>query len=83
MRTIEILPDNDVVSIIAEKVGYSNLQAAVGYLSRWNLNFPIVKIYMDSRDQGMEAAYFNADRTQRYVIGAVWHEDEQRYSFHS
>lgn len=53
---------------------------AVGYLSTWNLTFPVVDIYADG-ETDMVANYSNRNGPRAFTIGAVWHEDH--YGFHS
>ena len=75
MRTINLhlsrIPDN-------------REQAAINYLSLWCIpSYPVVDIYHDG-DRDFLAVYREpGDDTQRYVIGAVWHDDTKSFSFHS
>jgi len=55
---------------------------ALGYLSTWNMTFPICNIYLDGKTD-MIAVYRNADNTHGYTIGAIWHTDDNKYTFHS
>ena len=68
---------------ITNVIGNTNraeFEKAIGYLSTWNLTFPEVNIFSDSKDE-LTAVYITAEGERGYVIGAVWHEDH--YGFHS
>jgi hypothetical protein len=55
---------------------------ALGYLSTWNMSFPIVRIYIDAKHNEINAAYFREEGGDcAYSIGAVWHDDH--FGFHS
>lgn len=60
-------------------------RAAVQHLSLWAIpSYPVVDIYHDGGDRDFIAVYTDpANPDRRYVIGAVWSDDESRYSFHS
>ena len=86
MRTVELMgfdADTDT-SISADK-----LQSAVGYLSMWNMNYPHVRIVFDVKHKELIASYWATvpesvpGTRPGYVIGAIWHEDTQHFSFHS
>jgi len=65
---------------IAESIGtWDKLWDAIGYLSTWNLAYPVVNIFKD-RDNDLVAVYFK-DGDRMYTIGAVWHDDH--YGYHS
>lgn len=88
VRTVEIFIDADsrtkledmLIKAVGREKAFPQLNAAIGYLSTWNLNYPIVKIWRGA-GADLDAAYFDADRNRQYVIGAVWHDDH--YGFHS
>jgi hypothetical protein len=82
-RTVNIALTTQEHQNIVEAIGHENhrlFEQALGYLSTWNLNYPIVNIYLDGNTD-MVAVYKRADLETGYVIGAVWHEDH--YGFHS
>ena len=55
---------------------------ALGYLSTWNMSYPIVKIWINAKYNELNAAYFSEDGVEcGYAIGAVWHDDH--FGFHS
>lgn len=59
-------------------------QAAIGYLSLWGFpSFPVVDIHPDGKTD-LLAVYTDPENSaRRYVIGAIWRSDENRYTFHS
>jgi len=80
-RTITLCIDNNQLTEIAETIGaWDKLQAAIGYLSTWNTNYPVCKIFCDGKTD-LVALYYNDVGERAYVIGAVWHETH--YGFHS
>ena len=80
-RNIELLLSQEDMIIIAEEIGtWDKLWEAIGYLSTWNLSYPIVRIHRDGKTD-MVAVYLKGDGELGYAIGAVWHDDH--YGFHS
>jgi uncharacterized Zn finger protein len=84
LRTIEIHADSKEFSDFM----YDNthaVQTAIGYLTMWSVTtYDTVTISFDAKRQELHAYYQQADNDKkRYVIGAVWHADEKRFSFHS
>ena len=80
-RNIQLLLSQEDMIIIAEEIGtWDKLWEAIGYLSTWNLSYPIVRIHRDGKTD-MVAVYLKGDNELGYVIGAVWHDDH--YGFHS
>ena len=83
-RTVELMGFDADTSIPADK-----LHAAVGYLSMWNLDYPHVRIVFDVKNEELIASYWAAvpesvpGTRPGYVIGGIWHEDTQHFSFHS
>lgn len=79
MRTIELHLDE-------ERIKHDNrkqLSIAIGYLASWNLSgYDNVSIYNDG-DNDLIATYASTETGRSYVIGAVWRESSQEYSFHS
>jgi len=91
-RAIAINLSPDQITAIAEITGNEKLQAAIGYLSLWNLSLPICEIVGGVYDgiPEMIAIYRAEDRGPiLYNIGAVWHpsgadyESEGHFGFHS
>jgi hypothetical protein len=77
--------DADTYQNVVEQTGYEAYYKAIGYLSSWSLgsdNYPEVALYACG-DGELYAHYIRPDNTVGYVLGAVWHPDERRYSFHS
>jgi hypothetical protein len=80
MRTVELNLTSEDMITIAESIGtWDKLWDAIGYLSTWNLSYPVVNIFKD-RDNDLVAVYFK-DGDRMYTIGAVWHDDH--YGYHS
>lgn len=80
MRTVELNLTSEDMITIAESIGtWDKLWEAIGYLSSWNLSYPVVNIFKD-RDNDLVAVYFK-DGDRMYTIGAVWHDDH--YGYHS
>lgn len=85
MRTINLLIDSDDMAEVMGAVHAQQLKAALGYLVSWGIDgYSVVDIRRDGKTD-LLAVYYNlrtpADR--RYVIGAIWRSDENRYTFHS
>ena len=84
MRTVGLMGFDADTSIPADK-----LQAAVGYLSMWGLGYPRVRIVFVAKQDELIASYWaehpvpGKGTRPDYVIGAIWHEDTQHFSFHS
>ena len=59
-------------------------RAAVQHLSLWAIPaYPVVDVHHDG-DRDFVAVYGDpANLDRRYVIGAVWSDSTQSYSFHS
>jgi hypothetical protein len=80
-RTVELLLTAENLTTIAQAIGtWDKLWEAVGYLSTWNMEVPIVRIHRDG-DTDLVATYLKGDGELYYVIGAVWHGTH--YGFHS
>jgi hypothetical protein len=80
-RTVNLNLTNEDMIQIAESIGtWDKLWTAIGYLSTWNLSYPTVNIYRD-RDNDLVAVYLDGNEDRKYVIGAVWHDDD--YGYHS
>lgn len=85
-RNIELLFDD--VDYATCGIPQDKLDAAVGYLSTWNVTgYPFVRILLDVRHREFIATYW-AEQPQEgkrpgYVIGAIWHDGTEHFSFHS
>lgn len=80
MRTVELNLTNVDMITIADSIGtWDKLWEAIGYLSSWNLSYPVVNIFKD-RDNDLVAVYFK-DGDRVYTIGAVW--NGTGYGYHS
>ena len=70
---------------IREVAGADAFNRAIGYLSTWNMSFPVVEIYADRELPDLVAHFYRLDTSNQqvhaYTIGAVWHDDH--YGFHS
>lgn len=83
-RVINLCLNADEVTELAETAGYTQLMAAIAYLSTWNIaTFPGVTITRDRMDTSdLFALYYDPSNPERrYAMGAVWHDDH--YGFHS
>ena len=84
-RTIDLQIDPVTLTGISETTGSKELFNAIGYLSQWNMTFPVVEIRSNGRDDiGPEiiATYrMGEGEPVGYCIAAVWHEDH--FGFHS
>lgn len=57
---------------------------AIGYLSTWSMaSYPEVKIYVNYKEHEIIANYYNKEGNLGYQIGAIYREDEGKFSFHS
>ena len=84
-RIIEIESDGiDSFNNFKEETN-GELVKAIGYLSTWNMSaYSHVKIYHDVKEKELIARYsLGGDHIVGYVIGAIWHDKEKRFSFHS
>ena len=84
-RTITLNVDAVTKTQIAEITGHDKLNAALGYLSGWNMSFTHVTIsggVFDGNPELLATYREDADAPcVGYVIGAVWHDDH--FGFHS
>ena len=64
------------------------MELAIGYLSLWGMNYPVVDIYLQD-DGDFTACYRHAALEPEqavkpaYVIGAVFDHQTKKYGFHS
>ena len=79
-RTVSIHMDSEQISGMQNLTDYKDWVRAIGYLSTWNLTYPICNIFADGKTD-MVAVYKTANNERGYTIGAVWHGDH--YGFHS
>lgn len=83
MRTVTLNIDQEKVFDVRERHHEEFIQA-VGYLVGWAFDLYDTVSIVDDREPGDLAAYYaNSENDKRYVIGAIWHPEEGRYSFHS
>ena len=82
-RTVEFMLTREQVADVQDITGFEKFNAAIGYLSAWNMSFPQVSISGGVWDDNpeMTATYFDAEGKVGYVIGAVWHGDH--FGMHS
>lgn len=79
-RTVSIHMDREQISEMQDETDCKEWYRAVGYLSTWNLTYPICCIFADGKTD-LLAVYKTANNERGYTIGAVWHGDH--YGFHS
>lgn len=62
---------------------YAATTQAIGYLSTWG-GAKFSSVHLFAKEDEIIATYYkhNPDIVE-YVIGAVWHPEEKRFSFHS
>ena len=82
MRNIEYAFDAVELNALHHATDYKQVESALGYLSSWNMSFPIVTIYISGDDE-IRAVYYSKadDKRAGYVLAAVWHDDH--FGFHS
>lgn len=81
MRTVKLEIDPNFEAL----VDYKAFLNAVGYLSTWGLSgYDEVELYSSMRDLEITAIYRSStDDQKRYVIGAIYNNSTQTFSFHS
>lgn len=84
MRTVRLHFDSDHVAEQRDN-HYEKFNAMIGRLAMWGSDsYDTVDIVQDREKGDLMAAYTNStDQNSKYVIGAIWHEDDCHYSFHS
>ena len=83
MRTVTLNIDQEKVFDVRERCP-KEFSQALGYLAGWAIDLYDTVSIVDDREPGDLAAYYtHSENDKRYVIGAVWHPEESRYSFHS
>lgn len=75
------------LNILQHATDHRQVEVALGYLSTWNMSFPVVRIFL-TRDHEITACYYKSPHDDgsdkaSYAICAVWREDERKFSFHS
>lgn len=80
-RNVRLVIDATDQTRICAEVGRKEYWEAIGYLSSWNMTFPICEIYCEYATPDLVAVYKDENGVRGYVIGAVWHGDH--YGFHS
>lgn len=81
MRNVQLCFTDEQVANVR---GLAALDLAIGYLSTGALDsYDSVNIYGDRDPGDLVASYQDANTGNHYVIGAIWHPTEGRYSFHS
>ena len=81
MRNIQYAFDAVELNAVHHATDYKQVESALGYLSSWNMSFPIVTIYI-AGDEEIRAVYYNKADDKRAVctLTAVWSEDH--FGFH-
>lgn len=96
MRTINLHFTQEQLEAIANYLYVKgcekhSLDNAIGYLSLWGLNYPVVDIYLRGPLDGEFMACYRtatlvegADNVKpAYVIGAIFDQHTKKYGFHS
>ena len=88
-RHIRLFIDAEEQLKLHETIGQrQELDRALGYFAQWGLGsqrYQFLRIYTrDYRTAELLAVYSDSEDGQAtFVIGAVWDDAQQRYSFHS
>ena len=89
MRQVNLVfdpADLEQVNSMLHAEGCNNnvVELAIGYLSTWNFNYPIVDIHLNTKNAELTAVYLKgAGYIPTYVIGAVFDKKLKTYGFHS
>lgn len=83
VRAVIHLGDSTEQSNLREQVGVAEFNAAVGYLSTWNMTFPEVRLFYNAREREITASYYGESGELGYCIGAVFNDDTKKFGFHS
>ena len=82
-RDIEIREAKEGIFEDCMAKNYEATTQAIGYLSTWG-GPKYSKVYLFAMKDEITATYFDTNPNRvAYCIGAIWHEDEKRFSFHS
>jgi hypothetical protein len=83
--TIEITPEDFLE--LARNTDHVDLTETIGYLCTWGITggYDTVRIFMDLHSKtDLVALYtFTDDPTSKYVMGAIWREESNKFTFHS
>jgi hypothetical protein len=84
MRNIQYAFNAVELTALHHATDHKQVEIALGYLSSWNMSFPSVLIYIVDKDE-IRAVYRDKEDDVRpgYVLAAVWHDDDKKFSFHS
>jgi hypothetical protein len=80
-RTVVFKSGSAALEALKESTGTQEVWRAIGYLSEWNLTFPVVDLYVTHDHTELTAVYKDAEGKRGYTIGAVWNGTS--FSFHS
>ena len=93
MRTVNIHATQVELETVAKYLYAAGCESramedAIGYLSLWGLNYPVVDIYLQGPLDGEFTAVYRKRPHEpgdnpEYVIGAVFNKDSRKYGFHS
>lgn len=68
--------------VLSRKLPEHEFYKAIGYLTTYNYNYPVVEIHLDMHNNtDLIAVYRLANNTVGYTLAAIWRETY--YSFHS
>jgi hypothetical protein len=87
MRNISIEIEGPDFLELARNTDHVDLTETIGYLCTWGIRggYDTVRIFMDLHSKtDLVALYtFTDDPTCKYVMGAIWREESNKFTFHS
>jgi hypothetical protein len=93
MRNISIEIEGPDFLELARNTDHVDLTETIGYLCTWGITggYDTVRIFMDLHSKTDLVAHYSNDdeaqalhgKHQRFTMGAVWREDEGKFTFHS
>jgi len=87
MRNISIEIEPKDFLELARNTDHVDLTETIGYLCTWGITggYDTVRIFMDLHSKtDLVALYtFTDDPTYKYVMGAIWREESNKFTFHS
>ncbi|NDD55373.1 hypothetical protein EBZ39_16185 [bacterium] len=87
MRNISIEIEGPDFIELARNTDHVDLTETIGYLCTWGItgNYDTVRIFMDWHSKtDLVALYTSTENPERkYVMGAIWREESNKFTFHS
>jgi hypothetical protein len=87
MRNISIEIEPEDFLELARNTDHVDLTETIGYLCTWGITggYDTVRIFMDLHSKtDLVALYtFTDDPTSKYVMGAIWRAESNKFTFHS